>query len=68
MLQEIIVYIILAITLGIVIYKSIGFFDLFKNKNTSACHSCASGSCGSCAFHPQNNFSNQISPLKFGEK
>lgn len=48
MWQEITVYLILLLTTIHLVLKSIEFFK--PQKNSAACSSCASGSCGSCAM------------------
>jgi len=50
MVQEIITYIILAISFGLTFYKTLGFFNLFNGMKSTNKPGCASGSCSSCSF------------------
>jgi len=52
MLQEILVYIVLALTFGYTIFKALESFHIIgkKKPNASACSSCSSGACGSCSI------------------
>lgn len=65
MLQEIIVYIILAISFIIALYKMIGFFGVFNSTSSkSACGSCTSGGCGSCSLKSSINQKPPLFPIK----
>jgi hypothetical protein len=52
MLQEVLVYIILALTFGYAIFKLLESFHIIgkKKPNATACSSCSSGACGSCSI------------------
>jgi len=57
MIQEILTYLIVAIAIGITLFKLLQSFGLFGKKKgmSSACSSCSSGACGSCSFNSINN-------------
>lgn len=68
MIQEIIVYIILAFTFGLTIYKSIGFFSVFKATSKAGCNTCSSGACSSCSFQKTAVITPPVLPLKIISK
>lgn len=69
MLQEIIVYIILSLSFGYTFYNMLGFFNLFKGKNkSSACGSCASGSCGTCSLKTYQHLPESVQSIKIDSK
>lgn len=69
MVQEIISYIIIIFSFGITVYKFIRFFDVFKeNGQSSACHTCSSGGCGSCGIKSDVRLNNIAKPIKIDSK
>jgi len=68
MIQEIAVYIILGISFGIIIFKSLSFFEILKNNNSSACTTCASGGCASCSLRMNKDFTLPVQSLKISKK
>lgn len=63
MLQETITYIILAISFGLTIYRTLGFFNVFDKTKTTDSLGCSSGSCSSCSFKHLHTAITPILPL-----
>lgn len=62
MLQEIITYIIVLLTFGYVIFKTIKFFsNANKISKNSPCNGCSSGGCKECPFNQSSVSSYQLS-------
>jgi succinate dehydrogenase/fumarate reductase-like Fe-S protein len=53
--QEILVYIIISVAVGITLFKA--YQAVFKKKNAiaSSCSSCSSSACGSCSLNAKSN-------------